>query len=172
MPDNSSDSLMTVAGSAQPSAGAMNFSNLLAGVDPYGGNSTPFATPYVPAPDSEAATTAAYDRSHIGLPDDIDTYVVPPGLEQTTAALSGTPLFSSIQGVYENVSNEVAGAITTVKGAAASVFQGVKNVGSSVVNGVSTGLNKLYWYLLLLVGVLFAGIYFAGKGGLVGQARG
>jgi hypothetical protein len=161
----------TVAGSASPSAGAMSFSNLLAGVDPYGGNSTPLATPYVPAPDDPYATTAAYDRAHMGLPDDIATYVIPPGLESSTGAVAGTPIFSSVQGAYEKVSNEVAGAITTIKGTAASVFQGVKNVGSSVVNGVSSGVKSLYWYAFLLIGLLFVGLYFVGKGGLVGQVR-
>lgn len=158
-----------VAVSAQPTAGAVDFANLLSGTQNDVGY-TPNATPYVPAPGSDASVSSAYDRAGLGLPNDIDSYVIPPGLENTTASLGDSPVLSSVQGIYDGLKNDVSGAITTVSNATKAAFTGVTNVGGNIVNATKSAITSTLWWIVLLVGGLFVGLYFLGKSGLVGQA--
>jgi len=115
----------------------------------------------------------------LGLPPDPVSSLPPQGLQGVMYSQPSSPMISSLQGVWENITTFSESAIKnvykTTKGAVKEVYDdGKQLVGDaydSVSNPVGSFLDNVYWKVILAVVVIGGVVYFAGKSGAVRVSR-
>ena len=122
----------------------------------------------------------------IGLPADIDDYII-PGFQKSTIGQEPSPYISSVDSIWDNIKQDSLGAIDWIGTTADDVGQTAKDLWAwsnqpiiyiptprealeGVKDEVSSDLKTMYVYGIVAVIVLVAGIYFIGKSGAIGQA--
>lgn len=122
----------------------------------------------------------------------------PPGLESASQATGPAPAISDSQGWWGSITSEMSAGFSWVSGKAHAaadyvenipgeiyggtknvikhvyhdVEEGVETVVGDVAKPLTSGLSSTYWYIIGGVVVLAGALYFIGKGGALGQARG
>lgn len=102
-----------------------------------------------------------------------------PGMQNTDGALTPAPPISTVDKIWGAIKSDSQGALSWVESSASGATQSVESALGTAVSatkagvadltkGVTSGLNSIYWYLILAVIVLGGVIYFAGKSGAVG----
>lgn len=145
----------------------------------------------------DSTTDTTQNPQAIGLPADPSSSLPPAGLETTVAAVAPAPTvtnaqsfwggikddfkegFNYVEGVGRSAADSVEAIPGEIYGAGKSaistvyndVESGVSTVVSDVTKPIGNVLSSTYWYVIGAVVVLAGGLYFVGRGGVVGQAK-
>lgn len=119
-----------------------------------------------------------YPNSPLPFPVEGYSNFPPPGFETTLAAVTPSPPISSLQGIWDEIKQDAASAVSAVETGVKTVYGGVKDITKTVYGDISSGVGTVaddvtkpvkqtYWYMILGVGVLFVGFYYLGKSGVL-----
>lgn len=155
--------------------------------------------PYTPI---NGGPPGASNYNGIGLPADPVSSAPPSGLESSQGADQASPPISNAQSIWDTIKSDsssaihwvgteiaggasgaknliedgVGGAYSEAKTIVGTVYDDAASAVGTVYNDVSSPVKSILsgtvWYVVLIVGVVAAGLYFVGKGGLAGQVRG
>lgn len=123
-------------------------------------------------PSNYVETNAAPAMDAFGLPQTpADGLSTPAGLPDSSAVLQAPPAIGTVQSIWGSIKQDSQSALSWTEGEISGAYNTTKGAVSTVVGDVTApvagALKSVYWYAIIAVIVVAAGLYFVGKGGAV-----